>query len=52
LIPAKLIRRRMVRPKYGSRCGEAGVTIAPLLLRLIPQSKLALGLAAYTVLAV
>ena len=37
LIPAKLIRRRTVRPKYACRCGEAGVKIAPLPPRLIPQ---------------
>jgi len=51
LIPAKLIRRRTVRPKYACRCGEAGVAIAPLPPRLIPQSKLGLGLAVYIVLA-
>ena len=47
LIPAKLIRRRTVRPKYACRCGEAGVVIAPLPPRLIPQSKLGLGLAVH-----
>jgi transposase len=36
LIPARLIRRRIVRPKYACRCGEAGVAIAPLPPRLIP----------------
>ena len=51
MIPAKLIRRRIVRPKYACRCGEAGVAIAPLPLRLIPQSKLGLGLAIYILLA-
>lgn len=51
LIPAKLIRRRTVRPKYACRCGEAGVAIAPLPARLIPQSKLGLGLAVHIVLA-
>ena len=51
LIPAKLIRRRTVRPKYACRCGEAGVTIAPLPPRLIPQSELGLGLATQIVLA-
>lgn len=50
-VPAKLIRRRTVRPKYACRCGEAGVTIAPLPPRLIPQSRLGLGLAVYMVLA-
>ncbi len=50
LIPAKLIRRRIVRPKYACRCGEAGVTIAPLPPRLIPQSTLGLGLAVHILL--
>lgn len=50
-IPAKLIRRRMVRPKYACRCGEAGVAIAPLPPRLVPQSRLGLGLAVHMVLA-
>jgi transposase len=51
LIPAKLIRRRTVRPKYACRCGEVGVVIAPLPARLITQSKLGLGLAAHLLLA-
>ncbi len=51
LIPAKLIRRRTVRPKYACRCGEAGVTVALLPPRLIPQSRLGLGLAVHIVLA-
>jgi transposase len=36
MIPAKLIRRRTVRPKYACPCGEAGVNIAPMPPRLIP----------------
>jgi transposase len=51
LIPAKLIRRRTVRPKYAFSCGEGGVVIAPFPPRLVPQSKLGLGLAAHIVLA-
>lgn len=51
LIPAKLIRRRTVRPKWACRCGQGSVAIAPLPPRLIPQSKLGLGLAVYIVLA-
>jgi transposase len=50
-IPAKLIRRRIVRPKYAYRCGESGVAIAPLPPRLVPQSRLGLGLAVHVVLA-
>ena len=51
-IPAKLIRRRTIRPKYAAcRCGQRGMIIAPLPPRLLPQSKLGLGLAVYIVLA-
>lgn len=51
-VPAKLIRRRTIRPKYAScRCGQRGMTIAPLPPRLLPQSKLGLGLAVYIVIA-
>lgn len=51
LIPAKLICRQTVRPKYGSACHcGCGVSIAPLPPRLIPQSKLGLGLAVHILL--
>jgi len=49
-IPARLIRRRILRPKYACPCGEAGVAVAPLPPRLIPHSKLGLGLAVHIVL--
>jgi transposase len=49
-VPARLIRRRIVRPKYACRCGEAGVAIASLPPRLIPHSKLGLGLAVHILL--
>jgi len=51
MIPARLIRRRTVRPKYACRCGEAGVRIAPLPPQLIPQSRLGLGLGVHIVLS-
>jgi transposase len=53
LVPAKMIRRRTVRPKYAypCHCDGMGVSIAPLPPRLIPQSKLGLGLAVYIILA-
>lgn len=51
IIPARLIRRRTVRPKYACPCGEAGVAVAALPPRLIPQSRLGLGLAVFIVLA-
>jgi transposase len=52
-VPAKLIVRETVRPKYGG-CQKPccqGVTIAPLPPRLVPQSKLGLGLAVYLLLS-
>jgi transposase len=49
-VPATLIRRQIVRPKYACRCGEAGVAIAPLPPRLIPQSTLGPGLAVHILL--
>lgn len=50
-VPAKVIVRRTVRPKYACRCGAGGVRVAPLPPRLLPQSKLGLGLAVYLLLA-
>jgi transposase len=52
-VPAKLIIRETVRRKYG-QCGKPccqGVTIAALPPRLVPQSKLGLGLAVYLLLS-
>jgi transposase len=52
--PAQLMVHETVRPKYG-KCpcggGETGVAIAPLPPRLVPQSKLGLGLAVYLLLS-
>jgi transposase len=50
-VPAKVIVRRTVRPKYACRCGGSGVKVVPLPPRLVPQSKLGLGLAVYLLLA-
>jgi transposase len=50
-VPAKLMVRRTVRPKYACRCGCGGVHIAPLPPRLLPQSKLGVALAVYLLLA-
>lgn len=52
-LPAKLIIREIIRPKYGG-CEKPccqGVTIASLPPRLVPQSKLGLGLAVYLLLS-
>jgi transposase len=50
-VPAKVVCRRTVRPKYGCRCGCGGVMIAPLPPRLLPQSKLGTGLAVHLLLS-
>jgi len=52
--PAQLIVHEIVRPKYGAcpcGCGQRGVVIAPLPPRLVPQSKLGLGLAVHLLLS-
>lgn len=52
--PAQLITQETVRPKYGQcpcGCGPTGVAIAPLPPRLVPQSKLGLGLAVHLLLS-
>lgn len=52
-VAAKLICKETVRPKYahGCPCGPEGVCIASLPPRLVPQSKLGLGLAVYLLLS-
>ncbi|MGE3167233.1 MAG: IS66 family transposase [Planctomycetota bacterium] len=50
-VPARLVVRRTVRPKYGCRCGCGGMHIAALPPRLVPQSKLGTGLAVHLLLA-
>lgn len=51
IIPARMIRRVTVRPKYAYQCGQGGVDIAPLPERLIPQSGMGLGLAVHILLS-
>lgn len=52
-VAAKLICKETVRPKYAHACAcaPAAVSIAPLPPRLVPQSKLGLGLAVYILLS-
>jgi transposase len=52
-VAAKLICKETVRPKYAHDCSCASeaVSIAPLPPRLVPQSKLGLGLAVYILLS-
>ena len=52
-LPAKLICKETGRPKYAHDCsyGTKSITIAALPPRLVPQSKLGLGLAVYILLS-
>jgi len=52
-VAAKLICKETVRPKYAHACPCApeAVSIAPLPPRLVPQSRLGLGLAVYILLS-
>lgn len=52
-IAAKLVCKETIRPKYAHdcRCASEPVSIAPLPPRLVPQSKLGLGLAVYILLS-
>jgi transposase len=52
-LPARLICKQTIRPKYARVCActGPGVTIAPLPPRLVPQSKLGLGLAVHLLLS-
>ena len=52
-VAAKLVCKETVRPKYAHACWCAAeaVSIAPLPPRLVPQSKLGLGLAVYLLLS-
>lgn len=52
-LPARLVCKETVRPKYAHDCACAPevMSIAPLPPRLVPQSKLGLGLAVYLLLS-
>lgn len=50
-IPARLVLRRTVRIKRVCACGCGGVAIAPLAPRLLPGSKLGLGLGVFLLLS-
>lgn len=50
-IPAKLIKRQIMRPKLACPCGEAKVVIAPLPPRLIEKGRPGAGLLAQVVLS-
>lgn len=50
-IPAKLVIVRHIRPKYGCRACENGITVAPMPLLLLPKSIATPELVAQTILA-
>jgi len=52
-VAARLVCKETVRPKYAHACAcaAAAISIAPLPPRLVPQSKLGLGLAVYLLLS-
>lgn len=51
IIPARFIKKQILRPKYACPCGEAGVVIAPLPPRLIEKGRCGPGLLSYMILA-
>jgi len=51
-VPARFILRRYIRRQYGAcQCGHFGIQVAPMPPRLLPQSKLGVGLAVHILLA-
>lgn len=50
-IPAKVIRHEIIRPKLACKCGQAGVSIAPLPPSITPQGCADSSLVAQVILA-
>lgn len=50
-VPASVVVRRLVRPKYACSCGQGSVRIASLPPRLLPQSRLGTALAVHLLLS-
>jgi len=50
-VPAKIIRHEIVRPKLACRCGQSGVSIAPLPVQLIEQGQAGASLVAHVILS-
>lgn len=50
-VPAKLVRREIIRPKYACPCGESGVSIAPLPPTPIEKGKPTAALLAHVALS-
>lgn len=49
-IPARFIKREIIRPRLACRCGEGKVSIAPLAPRLVEKGRPGAGLLAQVVL--
>jgi transposase len=50
-IPAKVVRHEIIRPKLACKCGQAGVSIAPLPPSLVAQGSADSSLVAQVILA-
>ena len=50
-IPAQVIRREIIRPKYACGCGEGGVSIAPLPPAPIEKGKPTAGMLAHVLIS-
>lgn len=50
-IPAKVVRHEIIRPKLACKCGQAGVSIAPLPPTLVAQGSADSSLVAQVILA-
>jgi len=50
-VPAKLIRHEILRPKLACRCGQGGISIAPLPAPVIEQGQAGAGLVAQVILS-
>jgi transposase len=50
-VPAKIVRHELIRPKLACRCGQAGVSIAPLPPSVVAQGQPGAGLVAHVLLS-
>lgn len=50
-VPAKIVRHELIRPKLACRCGQAGVSIAPLPPGVVAQGQPGAGLVAHVLLS-
>jgi len=50
-VPAKIVRHEIIRPKLACRCGQAGVSIAPLPPAVVSQGQPGASLVAHVLLS-